>query len=145
MGDVDVTNVDPHHMRLAFARVCSLKTRQSDPVNSGSANHSAKRRRNRGEEGRILAQAASPAEIAARLDAPVLATFGEFGALIRRSARTVKRMEEKGLPVLRPGRTPLVPVERALAWIAAGKPRPRSVGRPRNIDRGRGGNSGGEK
>lgn len=78
----------------------------------------------------------SPAEIAARFGAPVLATFEEFGQLIRRSARTVARLEVEGLPVIRPGREPLVLVERALAWMEAGKPRPRKKGRLRNIDRG---------
>ncbi len=73
-----------------------------------------------------------PADVAARLGAPVLADFHEFGALIRRSARTVSRMEKMGLPVLRPGRTPLVPVERALRWIEAGR-RKSGRGRPRNV------------
>lgn len=83
-----------------------------------------------------VADGASPAATAARFGVPVLATFQEFGELIRRSARTVARLEQQGLPVIRPGREPLVLVERALNWIEAGKPRPRSKGRPRNIDRG---------
>lgn len=115
-----------------------MKIRQSDPVDSASPKILQDSKRGIGKvRGRRIT--ASPAEIAASLHAPVLATFDEFGALIRRSARTVARLEKAGLPVIRPGREPLVLVERALSWIEAGKPSQsqRKPGRPKNLRRGR--------
>ena len=97
-------------------------------------------RQARAESARACKIMESPAALAARLG---VATFDEFGALILRGPRTVARMEPLGLPVIRPGRQPLVLVERALKWLEAGKPRPRTVGRPRNVDRG--GSSGGRR
>jgi hypothetical protein len=76
------------------------------------------------------------AELAARFNVEPLATFKEFGRLIRVSARTVARLEVQGLPVLRASKTPLVPVRKALAWISEGKPARRTRGRPRNTERG---------
>ena len=97
----------------------------------------AKAKARRGESRDSAAnESLSPAAIAALLGAPVLAPVNLFSAYIRKSPRTVSRMEPHGLPVIRPGREPLVLVERALAWFEAGKPKPRKQGRPRNIDRG---------
>lgn len=121
---------------LAFTLVFVVRGRSSSAKFRKAVVAKAKGRCAAAKRARALAAYVSPAALAAQLGAPVVATFEEFGAYINRSSKTGSRMEPKGLPVIRPGRQPLVLVERALKWIEDGKPRPRAVGRPHNIDRG---------